>query len=40
MTFSFRIFSDQELGKIESIVREHQQQFLEAWHEYFGPQSG
>lgn len=32
-------FSDNELGKIESIVREHQQQLLKAWHEYFGPQS-
>ena len=30
-------FSDKELGNIESIVREHQQQILEAWHEYFGP---
>ncbi len=33
-------FSDKELGKIESIVREHQPRLLEAWHEYFGPQSG
>ena len=33
-------FSDKEPGKIESIVREHQQQLLEAWPEYFGPQSG
>ncbi len=33
-------FSDKELGTIESIVREHQQELLEAWHEYFGPQSG
>jgi len=25
-----------ELRKIERLVVDHQQEFLEAWHEYFG----
>lgn len=29
-------FRTAELNKIERIIREHQQQLLEAWHETFG----
>ena len=29
-------FSPNELHKLEVMVVEHQQEFLEAWHEYFG----
>ena len=29
-------FSAKELRKIQSIVEANQQNFLEAWHEYFG----
>ncbi|MDJ1172721.1 DUF4160 domain-containing protein [Roseofilum sp. BLCC_M114] len=28
-------FSAKELRKIQSIVESHQEQFLEAWYEYF-----
>lgn len=33
-------FSDKELGKIESILRDHQQDLLEAWNDYFGTEPG
>lgn len=29
-------FSAKELRKIERIITENEQDFLEAWHEYFG----
>ncbi len=29
-------FSAQELRKLESLVREHQKTFVEAWYGYFG----
>jgi hypothetical protein len=32
-------FSARELRKLQSIVAEHQTQFLEAWHGYFGTES-
>ena len=32
-------FSPKELRTIERIVREHQQEFLEAWNEYFRRQA-
>ena len=30
------IFSSVELRRIERIVAEHEQELLEAWHDYFG----
>ena len=33
-------FSDKELGKIESILRNHRQDLLEAWNDYFGTEPG
>jgi hypothetical protein len=29
-------FNDRELRQIESLVKDHQTEFLGAWHEYFG----
>jgi Domain of unknown function (DUF4160) len=29
-------FRKHELGRLEAIVNEHQQELLEAWNEYFG----
>lgn len=29
-------FNERELRKLKSLVMEHQTEFLEAWHEYFG----
>ena len=33
-------FAARELRKLESITKEHQNDLLEAWHEYFGTQGG
>ncbi|MEX2214711.1 MAG: DUF4160 domain-containing protein [Phycisphaeraceae bacterium] len=29
-------FSSHELKSIERLVQEHREQFIEAWHDYFG----
>ncbi|MBA3519082.1 MAG: DUF4160 domain-containing protein [Rhizobiales bacterium] len=29
-------FSAKELGEVQRFVREHREQFLEAWHDFFG----
>jgi len=31
-----RGFASQELNRIERLVVEHQQELIEAWHDYFG----
>lgn len=33
-------FSAKELNKLQALVKEHQNQLLEAWYGYFGPGSG
>ena len=33
---SIKGFAGHELSRIEALVKEHQGEFLEAWHEYFG----
>jgi hypothetical protein len=35
---SFSRFRAHELRRLSKIVSEHRQEFLEAWHEYFGTQ--
>jgi hypothetical protein len=33
-------FAPFELNRIENLVRKHRLELLEAWHEFFGTQSG